>query len=57
MNASSPEWADAGLGFEVVDGVAWLRLNRPEKRNAVDRRLRQALLAAVHEVAENPAGW
>jgi 2-(1,2-epoxy-1,2-dihydrophenyl)acetyl-CoA isomerase len=54
MNASSPEWADAGLGFEVVDGVAWLRLNRPEKRNAVDRRLRQALLAAVHEVAENP---
>jgi 2-(1,2-epoxy-1,2-dihydrophenyl)acetyl-CoA isomerase len=54
MNASFPEWADAGLAFEVVEGVAWLRLNRPEKRNAIDRPLRQALLAAVHEVAENP---
>jgi 2-(1,2-epoxy-1,2-dihydrophenyl)acetyl-CoA isomerase len=54
MNASWPEWADVGLAFEVVDGVAWLRLNRPEKRNAVDRPLRHALLAAVHEVAENP---
>jgi 2-(1,2-epoxy-1,2-dihydrophenyl)acetyl-CoA isomerase len=34
--------------------VAWLRLNRPEKRNAIDRPLRNALLAAVNEVAENP---
>ena len=25
-------WANAGLLYEVVDGVAWLRMNRPERR-------------------------
>jgi hypothetical protein len=29
-------WAQAGLHHEVVDGVAWLRMNRPERRNAMD---------------------
>ena len=31
-----------------------MRLNRPHKRNAIDRPLRNALLAAIHEVTENP---
>jgi 2-(1,2-epoxy-1,2-dihydrophenyl)acetyl-CoA isomerase len=48
-------WADAGLLYEVdEDGAAWLRLNRPEKRNAMDRPLRNALLGAIHEVSEDP---
>lgn len=49
-------WADRGLAYEVDDqGVAWLRLNRPEKRNAIHRPLRTALLEAIHEVTEDPA--
>lgn len=48
-------WATAGLQYELTDeGIAWLRLNRPEKRNAIDRPLRNALLGAIHEVTENP---
>jgi 2-(1,2-epoxy-1,2-dihydrophenyl)acetyl-CoA isomerase len=54
MSGSGSGWADAGLQFEVTEGVAWLRLNRPQKRNAIDRPLRNALLEAVAEVAENP---
>jgi (methylthio)acryloyl-CoA hydratase len=31
--------------YELLDNVAWLGLNRPRKRNAIDSRL----LAALHE--------
>jgi 2-(1,2-epoxy-1,2-dihydrophenyl)acetyl-CoA isomerase len=49
-------WEARGLGYEVGDdGVAWLRLQRPAKRNAIDRPLRAALLEAVAEVAEDPS--
>jgi 2-(1,2-epoxy-1,2-dihydrophenyl)acetyl-CoA isomerase len=48
-------WETRGLAYEVDGhGVAWLRLNRPEKRNAIDRPLRNALLEAFHEVSEAP---
>jgi 2-(1,2-epoxy-1,2-dihydrophenyl)acetyl-CoA isomerase len=56
-------WAQAGLDYEVVDGVAWLRMNRPESRNAMDHYpggngpdgmgLRDALLEAIHDTSEN----
>jgi len=35
------------LGYEVVGGVATLTLNRPEKRNALDRSLVEALKGAL----------
>jgi 2-(1,2-epoxy-1,2-dihydrophenyl)acetyl-CoA isomerase len=53
MVARVEEWNAAGLLYEVDEGVAWLRLNRPEKRNALDRPLRTALLEAIHEVSED----
>jgi 2-(1,2-epoxy-1,2-dihydrophenyl)acetyl-CoA isomerase len=37
------------------DGVAWLRLNRPEKRNAIDRPLRTSIIEAVREATEDSA--
>lgn len=37
------------LAHSVKSGVAWIRLNRPERRNAVDGALRAALAAAVRE--------
>jgi 2-(1,2-epoxy-1,2-dihydrophenyl)acetyl-CoA isomerase len=49
------EWAAAGIGFTVRDGVAWVTLSRPEVRNAVDQAMRSALLAAIGEVRDDPA--
>jgi 2-(1,2-epoxy-1,2-dihydrophenyl)acetyl-CoA isomerase len=44
----------AGLEFEVKDQVAWLTMNRPHLRNAVDHALRNAIIAAVAEVRGDP---
>lgn len=41
------------LEFSVVDGIALLRLNRPEALNAIDPELRAALRDAWHEVARD----
>ena len=38
----------------VDGGLAWVTLNRPEARNAVDDAMREALLAAFARVADNP---
>ncbi|HVW40213.1 MAG TPA: enoyl-CoA hydratase/isomerase family protein [Amycolatopsis sp.] len=65
MTAAVEAWDKAGLQYEVTPkGVAWLRLNRPHKRNAMDHYpggggpngmgLRDALLEAIHEVSEDP---
>jgi 2-(1,2-epoxy-1,2-dihydrophenyl)acetyl-CoA isomerase len=63
MAADIEAWERAGLLYEVEDGVAWLRMNRPEKRNAMDHYpggqgpdgmgLRDALLFAIHEASED----
>lgn len=53
--SGSSSWGERGLGYAVEGGVAWLRLQRPAKRNAIDRPLRDALLEAIHEVTEDPA--
>jgi len=56
-------WAQAGLLYELSEGVAWLRLNRPERRNAMDHYpsgrgphgmgLRDALLEAIRSATED----
>ncbi len=56
-------WAQAGLNYERVDGVAWLRLNRPQRRNAMDHYpsgqgpdgmgLRDALIEAIRDATED----
>jgi 2-(1,2-epoxy-1,2-dihydrophenyl)acetyl-CoA isomerase len=38
--------------FAVDDGLAWITLDRPEARNAIDDEMREALLARLAEVAE-----
>ena len=40
----------APLIVEVTDGVAWLRLNRPDAMNSLDNALKDALVAALREV-------
>ena len=52
VTAESP--ADPLL-VEVTDGIAWLRLNRPDAMNSLDNALKDALVAALREVADDPA--
>jgi enoyl-CoA hydratase/carnithine racemase len=47
--------AAPGLIVEVKDGVAYLTLNRPEKRNALSRELLAELEATLTQIAADPA--
>src|SRR5262245_36575644 len=49
------DFSAVGLEFEVKDQVAWLTMNRPHLRNAVDHRLRSAIIIAIAEVRDDPA--
>lgn len=42
------------LRYTVDEGVAWLRLNRPEARNALNGELRGALVARVRDAERDP---
>jgi 2-(1,2-epoxy-1,2-dihydrophenyl)acetyl-CoA isomerase len=56
-------WEQAGLLYEIVDEVAWLRMNRPDRANAMDHYpggngpngmgLRDALLEAIKDATED----
>ena len=47
--------ATSPLVVTVSDGVAWVRLNRPDAMNALDRALKVALLDALRSAADDPA--
>src|SRR5262249_23301217 len=47
--------SDAVVGYEVVNGVAWIRLNRPDRMNAVNGELRRALADAVKRAERDEA--
>ncbi len=65
MAADTDAWAQAGLIYALSEGVAWLRMNRPERRNAMDHYpagrgphgmgLRDALLEAIRHATEDKA--
>src|SRR5262245_53643827 len=42
------------LQFRVERGLAWITLNRPEVRNAIDDAMRDALFDALSTVAPDP---
>src|SRR5687768_16582281 len=42
------------VDVQLEEGVLRLRLNRPERRNAVDSEMARALHAAVRDARENP---
>jgi enoyl-CoA hydratase/carnithine racemase len=44
-----------GIEFLLEDGVATLRLNRPEVRNAIDDATRGEMIVALEQAATNPA--
>ena len=43
------------IAYDVMDGVATLRLDRPERRNAIDDGMRAEMIAALEEAAGDPA--
>ena len=45
------------LYFEVKDHVAYVRINRPERRNAIGREVRRQMIEAFCEVNDNPEIW
>jgi 2-(1,2-epoxy-1,2-dihydrophenyl)acetyl-CoA isomerase len=45
----------AVVGYEVENGVAWIRLNRPERMNAVNGDLRRGLVDAVKRAERDEA--
>ncbi|GAA2162056.1 2-(1,2-epoxy-1,2-dihydrophenyl)acetyl-CoA isomerase [Humibacillus xanthopallidus] len=55
-DATQPTAAgSAPLLVEIDGGVAWLRLNRPDAMNSLDNALKDALVAALSRVGEDPA--
>ena len=42
------------LDFKVHDGVGWIRLTRPEKRNPFDTKLRSELMEVLAQVRDDP---
>lgn len=47
--------ATGPLDVTVTNGVAWVRLDRPDAMNALDRNLKVALLEALRAAADDPA--
>ena len=43
------------LDFKVRDGIGWIRLTRPEKRNPFDSELRTELMEVLTQVRDDPA--
>src|SRR4029453_8529457 len=44
-----------GVRLDVEDGLAWITLDRPEARNAIDDAMREALVAALARVGQDQA--
>jgi feruloyl-CoA hydratase/lyase len=42
------------VAFEVADGVAWVKFNRPEKRNCMSPKLNRRMLEVLDELEFNP---
>lgn len=43
--------------YEIRDRIAWITLNRPEKRNAINLQMRRELHSAFEDVKLNPDVW
>jgi len=46
---------DSSIELHIDSGIATLALNRPEKRNAISDGMRTELIAALEQVARDPA--
>jgi trans-feruloyl-CoA hydratase/vanillin synthase len=50
-SADSQERAEADtVAFDVVDGIAWVRFNRPEKRNCMSPKLNRQMMRVLEDL-------
>lgn len=54
-SSTAPNPQGTPVDLTVADGIGWVRLNRPDAMNALNLALKEALLAALRSVAEDPA--
>lgn len=52
MNTDRPE--NDTVACDVEDGVAWVRFNRPEKRNCMSPKLNRRMMAVIDELEFDP---
>ncbi|MDN5790154.1 MAG: enoyl-CoA hydratase-related protein [Micrococcales bacterium] len=50
---SQPQ-VSAPLDLDIADGIAWVRLGRPESMNSLNTELKEGLLAALRTAADDP---
>jgi len=52
--ASAPDSSDRAeadtVAFDVIDGIAWVRFNRPEKRNCMSPKLNRQMMRVLDEL-------
>lgn len=49
-NNESENIMSDSVAFDVIDGVAWVRFNRPEKRNCMSPTLNRRMLQVIEEL-------
>jgi trans-feruloyl-CoA hydratase/vanillin synthase len=52
-NGANPAPGDTGedtVSFEVIDGVAWVKFNRPDKRNCMNPKLNRRMMQVLQEL-------
>lgn len=52
MNTDRPE--NDTIACDIEDGVAWVRFNRPEKRNCMSPKLNRRMMAVIDELEFDP---
>lgn len=45
------------VDYRVEDRIAYLVMNRPDKKNAINRQMRQGLYTALLDIRDNPDVW
>jgi enoyl-CoA hydratase len=50
-------WEMRPVDYRVEDRIAYLVMNRPEKKNAINRSMREGLYAALRDIRDNPDVW
>jgi len=57
MNPDQPRAAPGEVLYEIRDRIAYVTINRPERRNALNQAAKQQLIEAFSDASVNPDVW